>query len=1168
MSEPPSKPNPLARPLGSNDRPLVLVVLPRIVDLVIQQDRALTPAFFSQRRSSYALRRERLMEIVDLDELGLDEQVRLPPEVVLVAQSRQRRNVGPVGLAPEYRTWRLAAAALAILRLDEAHATDRLSTAMVHQRIEIIGRETFAEIESVLHRELRLFEDDDLVRIYIEFITLHSELQTFSPKALDTYFPAIRGRQVEIAEMGRDDLEWEETLVATRPEGLSLPRLMHPSDDEDAAAEDEALGLPLPPLRPNSKQFDSLMKWGAAALDRGNAVVGAILFRRASRLAPDTIQSEQSEAKSREVIDGLVSRLQQALAFDDARAETWRQALLDLFRHSSRGFWNTNKRLLYDLQKVCVDYERESYAIDIFGFLRTFGRRPIKRPLPNQREVLMSKHLRNASSRLAKARVTASQRGSLSNLLREATTSAEQQLRGRLRIRIARSLNEKGLSPENIPERVARQKLIEELLDCVVRRGHLSMGDVRDAISRSQLKLSDLTGRELLGGDAILRADRRLNRLLDGVYRRGEFYLRGLQYLSSLGFGRVSGRFIFQYLVVPFGGAFVALEAVSHLWEKVRSVDSSYLTERQVFFPNPLLEKIGLPEKWHFGLPDAAYYEFAKIIPPTIVLGFFILGLIHAQAFRALVWAVTQGVFRYLKRLLIDFPRWIMGLEWARLILRSRLAKVMRRYLVTPLIPAVILYVIATVFVDFNRFTAVTAFMLIFTALDFFLNSTFGRRFEERVGAWVARAWYRFRVQVIRSLFDAIMGLFRRLIEISERVLYAIDEWLLFKTGENRFTFWIKGILGGIWSVVAYGIRFCLTLLVEPQINPIKHFPVVTVSHKILLPSQPFLANWIGPAGIDIMGNAMAQTVAASIVFLTPGIAGFLVWELKSNWRLYQANRDTTLKPVVVGLHGESLPRLLKPGFHSGAIGKIYARMRRAEKQGDSLRRRQSLAQSQEQLHHLEVAVRQFVEREMFSLLRQAPEMKGLRPEVSDIKLLPSAIHLRLVLGGAGWWKESAPLHLLFQARRDWLVVKVVDPGWLGKLEPEQKAIVATALAGLYKLSGVELVDEQVRHTLSLPNLAYHLRLSDMEVWAGDQRGMPVNYGLRTWGMIRPHPSSLAKSLGFPSVAPKQLLFGECDLAWNSWVHYWQKEELDLEAGDILTDTPLLLPVERPVVLS
>ena len=62
------------------ERPLVIVVLPRIVELVVQQDRGLTPALFSHGRSSYALRRRRLLEIVDVDELGLDDRVTLPPD--------------------------------------------------------------------------------------------------------------------------------------------------------------------------------------------------------------------------------------------------------------------------------------------------------------------------------------------------------------------------------------------------------------------------------------------------------------------------------------------------------------------------------------------------------------------------------------------------------------------------------------------------------------------------------------------------------------------------------------------------------------------------------------------------------------------------------------------------------------------------------------------------------------------------------------------------------------------------------------------------------------------------------------------------------------------------------------------------------------------------------
>ena len=69
--------------------------------------------------------------------------------------------------------------------------------------------------------------------------------------------------------------------------------------------------------------------------------------------------------------------------------------------------------------------------------------------------------------------------------------------------------------------------------------------DLRDTLSRSQLKLPDLGGvGELLLGDRLIRANRGLAVVLDGVYRRGEVYLRWLQRLSSLAFGTAVGRFL------------------------------------------------------------------------------------------------------------------------------------------------------------------------------------------------------------------------------------------------------------------------------------------------------------------------------------------------------------------------------------------------------------------------------------------------------------------------------------------------------------------------------------------------------------------------------------------------------------------------------------------------
>lgn len=1150
MSETNSKPGTTARPWESDGRPLVLKVLPRIVHLIIQQDRTLAPALFFARRSSYALRSERLLQIVDLDELGLGPEVRLPAEVILVAQSGHRVAGASAGAEAELRTWQLAASALAILRLREAHAANRLTTPMVHARIETIGRDTFADIEAVLERELHLFDEDDLVNIYAEFITLHAELQTFLSNALDTYFPALRGRQSEIAELVASDLAWEEVLEATRPEEAALPQSARPTADDVKAADAEILAPAIPGSRPNSKKFSDLMGRGAA-VDGGNAVGAAVVYRRACLVAPDKQRLEQAEVKTGEVIGGLVSRLQLALEFDSARAETWHQALLDVVNLSSPTFWNTNRRLLYDLQKLCVDNERESSTIDLFGYLRTLGRRPLKKPLPNQREVLMCKHLQRASSRVAKARITAEQREILSSLLREANASVEGQLRGRLRKRIARSLNERGLMPENIPERVARDKLIEELLDGVVRRGHLSMGDVRDAISRSHLNLADLTVREILVGDALLRADRRLNRHLDGVYRRGEFYLRGLQRLTSLGFGWPQGRFVFQHIVVPFGGAFVILEGLGHLQHTLGG--GSPFWEGSTAVPESWLSWLPFPESWQPGSVGQGV-EFANIIPTILIVGLFILALIQAPAFRSVVGNLCRGGGRVLKHLLIDLPSWIFSFEWARVILLSRLAKVFRRYLLAPLIPSLVLYGIATIFVNFNAFAAWGTFMVIFTALNILLNSSFGRRLEAGVWGWAAGAWFHLGTQIFRSLFDFIMALFRQMIEVTERVLYAIDEWLLFKSGENKVTFWFKGIFGSIWSVIAYVIRFCLTLLVEPQVNPIKHFPVVTVSHKLLLPTQPLLAMWLGPGGLHFMGNASAQAVAGAIVFLTPGIVGFLVWELRSNWNLYAAKEEVVLKPAVVGSHGESLARLLKPGFHSGAIGKVYARMRRSERRADSPKRHRALAKYHQKLHHIEVDVGKFVRRELFSLLRSAEQLDGLRLEVTDIVLLPTTIHLRIVAAGAGAAEGCEPLHLLFQNQRDWLVAKVVSPGWIGELAPDQQAVMATALAGFYKSSGVDLVDELVRHSLPLPGIIYRLRRSEIDVWAGESREKPVHYRLRSWGVIRPHPTALAKSLGFPSVTPKQLLFRERDLPWDDWVNYWENSPAEAQPGGVLDE--------------
>src|SRR5206468_9262956 len=122
--------------------------------------------------------------------------------------------------------------------------------------------------------------------------------------------------------------------------------------------------------------------------------------------------------------------------------------------------------------------------------------------------------------------------------------------------------------------------------------------------------------------------------------------------------------------------------------------------------------------------------------------------------------------------------------------------------------------------------------------------------------------------------------LFRWLLDRVEQMIYAVDERLRFREGESSFSFVSKLIFGLFWFVITYVVRLVLILFIEPQVNPIKHFPVVTVSHKLTL-----LA--VAPVSEALKINPVT---VGGVLGLIPGVFGFLAWELKENWRLYRAN--------------------------------------------------------------------------------------------------------------------------------------------------------------------------------------------------------------------------------------------------------------------------------------
>src|SRR5262249_13558859 len=155
---------------------------------------------------------------------------------------------------------------------------------------------------------------------------------------------------------------------------------------------------------------------------------------------------------------------------------------------------------------------------------------------------------------------------------------------------------------------------------------------------RNQLKLPDLNEPyDFLRGDALLRLNNRLGARLDGVYRPAEAYQRWLEWFTAIGFGTKIGRFFTRFVFIPFGGAFLLTEALAVLLE--------------------LLDGPALPDALRLAL--------------TLLLGFFLLGLIHVPAFRQRCAETAAAFGGVLYTVFIGWPARVFQLAALRELLGS-----------------------------------------------------------------------------------------------------------------------------------------------------------------------------------------------------------------------------------------------------------------------------------------------------------------------------------------------------------------------------------------------------------------------------------------------------------------------------------------------------------------
>ncbi len=1035
--------------------PSVLLLPPRILHRVIKRDRGLTGLGLQvPHRKSYRIDRERLLSLADAGELGLEPGSTLPHRLILLPLPDRRRLARDGRTATLRRFWRL----LFHIRIHAAMpvwAGDELLS-----RIRRIGRAEFDEAAAVLRQERFLLPPGDTATIYEEFAAVYLELRYFASPMLSLYFPACLDRE-KVEAVWAEDVDAEALFAATRPEGCETGEpaalaagLMphHPA----ANAAGSPVQVAHPAGSPDApRAYRRLLHRADKANARGNLVRAAIFRTRAVALAPSGQVGPTRAAASREM-EQFGHRLQKALGYLDDVADDWRRALLALMEPASRGIWPSESRMLYDLQRVCIDRERPVYAVDFIEWLITWGRRPMKRLLPFHDSVRAVKHLRSALHRLTAVRIEEPIRRRLLELLLESTHRAEHHLRERLHPVLRDALDKVGLQPSNIAEEVARDKAIEELIDRVVDYGFINISDLRDTLARNRLKLPDLPDggsgkgtvanegkdgsdslsspprlsffskvfsgiKTFLFGDELLQANRRLAAELDGVYRRGEIYLRWLQRLSAAAFGTQLGRWLTLYVALPFGCSLALLK----VWDEVEDLVR------------------GAPPE---GSEEAV--EAAKRLDPIAfaLIGLFFLALFHIAPFRRFLLEASVKLWRALRWLFAEMPSRLLHHPWVTRLLQSGSWLFCYQFVVKPL-PWGMLSALILLYLRVPFPVSLGVGVGVFTLGSFTFNSRLGFYLEEVGTDYLARTWQLVRADLVPGFVRWLIYLYRRLQEHIERFLYTVDEWLRFRPGDSRLSLYAKPVLGSMWFVVAYGFRMIFNLFVEPTFNPIKHFPVVTVTAKLIVPIIPTLGGAIASQLDPLFGKAVAATAAGVVLFFIPGLAGFLVWELKENWRLYRANQPATLRPEIVGHHGETMLRLMRPGLHSGTLPKLFARLRHGK---DRSQRKQY-----ETLHHLRERLRHFVERNLFAVLAGSKRWGDIVPlRVGDIHIATNRIRIELA-------SISASISIDFTERDGSLLAELTHPNgekasWLTLLPSEPLTAFHDALAGLYQLAGVE----------------------------------------------------------------------------------------------------------------
>ena len=340
--------------------------------------------------------------------------------------------------------------------------------------VEAIGSTEFEEARTVLEHEGYLFPAHGARNVYVEFAAVYLELRFFLPELLAVYFPGIRDHR-RVAEVLARDVDAEALSARTRLAGASGPA---PRPDSTA---DEPSDACL-----------QLTRAARQASRAGNTVRAAILRTRAAGIAP-AARTLKLREEVRADLDQLSDRLRDALKLTDEETRRVAQGPAGAARQDRRGAVvgrgpaavRPAQRLLRPRARRLRPGPGRVGAVGRQAAHQAAADRPARgahHPSPAQRRPAAVVHAPVGGRPAAPGPPAA----------RGAVQQNEERLRGRFRPVLSETLRDVGLVSANAPEQAAFSKVVEELLDRISDFGFFTFSDLRDTLSRNNLKLPDL----------------------------------------------------------------------------------------------------------------------------------------------------------------------------------------------------------------------------------------------------------------------------------------------------------------------------------------------------------------------------------------------------------------------------------------------------------------------------------------------------------------------------------------------------------------------------------------------------------------------------------------------------------------------------------------------------